>query len=81
MSESMKSDGRMWQGTIPAKYTDSAFPLQYYFELTEGPESAALYPGLGVRRALPVVGDVRRMHDAALLEQRTGQPYFDVRRG
>ncbi|MFZ0426738.1 MAG: hypothetical protein WAO20_01380, partial [Acidobacteriota bacterium] len=60
-SESMKSDGRKWQGTIPAKYTDSAFPLQYYFELTEGPESAALYPGLG--------------------EQRTGQPYYVVRRG
>ncbi len=60
-SESMKSDGRMWQGTIPAKYTDSAFPLQYYFELTEGPESAALYPGLG--------------------EQRTGQPYYVVRKG
>src|ERR1700682_5769264 len=26
-------------------YTDSQYPLQYYFELRQGPESAWLYPG------------------------------------
>jgi hypothetical protein len=46
-SEPMQSDGRVWHGTIPAEYTQSPFPLQYYFEVKEGPESAALYPGLG----------------------------------
>ncbi|HEX3719012.1 MAG TPA: hypothetical protein VH595_13675 [Verrucomicrobiae bacterium] len=35
-----------WSAAIPAEYTDSAFPLAYYFELCEGPR-ARLYPGLG----------------------------------
>jgi hypothetical protein len=31
--------------TIPATYTTSNYPLQYYFELKQGPERATLYPG------------------------------------
>jgi len=31
--------------TIPASYTDSPYPLQYYFEFRTSPEQAALYPG------------------------------------
>lgn len=31
---------------IPADYTQSPFPLQYYFELS-GPAGVAMYPGLG----------------------------------
>ena len=43
----MKSEGRAWRATIPAQYTEGSFPLQYYFELTEKADSAALYPGFG----------------------------------
>ena len=31
--------------TIPASYTDSPYPLQYYFECRTSPEQAWLYPG------------------------------------
>jgi hypothetical protein len=31
---------------IPGVYTDSQFPLQYYFEVRESAERALLYPGL-----------------------------------
>jgi hypothetical protein len=38
-----------WSGTframIPAAYTDSPYPLQYYFEVRESAEKAWLYPG------------------------------------
>jgi hypothetical protein len=30
---------------IPAAYTDSPYPLQYYFEFHTGPDKAFLYPG------------------------------------
>jgi len=30
---------------IPAAYTDSPYPLQYYFEFHTAPEKAFLYPG------------------------------------
>ena len=33
------------RASIPAAYTDSRFPLQYYFELREGLDRASLYPG------------------------------------
>jgi hypothetical protein len=33
--------------TIPADYTDSPYPLQYYFEFGASPDKAFLYPGLG----------------------------------
>jgi hypothetical protein len=36
-----------WKAEIPAAYSDSAFPLQYYFEPTDGPGRAWLFPGLG----------------------------------
>jgi len=39
-------DGR-YHAAIPASYTDSPYPLEYYFELRHGPESAWLYPGFG----------------------------------
>jgi hypothetical protein len=37
-------DGR-FRVTIPAAYTDSSYPLEYYFELKQGAASAWLYPG------------------------------------
>jgi hypothetical protein len=35
-----------FQATIPADYTDSAFPLQYFFELQDALDRAWLHPGL-----------------------------------
>jgi hypothetical protein len=36
---------KCYRATIPADYTNSLYPLQYYFELREKPEKAWLYPG------------------------------------
>jgi hypothetical protein len=37
-----------YRATIPADYTNSVYPLQYYFELKDRPENAWLYPGFTV---------------------------------
>ncbi len=34
-----------FQGTIPGSYTQSPFPLQYYFGVTKGNQGSALFPG------------------------------------
>jgi hypothetical protein len=44
----MKMMGNRYQASIPAAYTNSPYPIQYYFEMKEGPESAWLYPGFNV---------------------------------
>ncbi|HWC96587.1 MAG TPA: hypothetical protein VG456_07555 [Candidatus Sulfopaludibacter sp.] len=44
-SVDMESNGGRHKATVPGAYTDSAFPLQYYFELRDSPEKAWLYPG------------------------------------
>jgi hypothetical protein len=41
----MHLTGKSFRATIPADYTNSHYPLQYYFELKEKPEKAWLYPG------------------------------------
>ena len=46
----MQTEGRLWRAVIPADYTQSPYPLQYYFELKESPELALLYPGFGEQR-------------------------------
>jgi len=46
-SAEMRLSGPTWRGEIPAAYTDSAFPLQYYFEPTDETGASWLYPGLG----------------------------------
>ena len=46
-SVEMESDRRMWRASIPGEYTQSMYPLQYYFELKQAPNAWALYPGLG----------------------------------
>ncbi len=46
-SAEMAGSAGQWSAAIPAAYTDSAYPLQYYFELREGPGAAWLHPGLG----------------------------------
>ena len=41
----MRKSGNNYLGTIPADYTNSHYPIQYYIELRNGPEKAWLYPG------------------------------------
>jgi hypothetical protein len=43
----MDAQGETYLAQIPATYTDSPYPLQYYFELRMSPKDAWLYPGLG----------------------------------
>jgi len=40
----------VWRAAIPAEYTDSPYALQYYFEVRESPNSAALFPGFSKQR-------------------------------
>jgi hypothetical protein len=62
-SEPMRSDGRLWRATIAADYTLSPYPLQYYFELRQAPDSAVLYPGFGGQLAGQPYFVVRRRPD------------------
>ncbi len=41
----MQSHGGSFRASIPAEYTDSPYPLQYYFEFKQGRAKAWLYPG------------------------------------
>jgi hypothetical protein len=41
----MKPGGPRYQAVIPATYSDSPYPLQYYFEVKSAAGVAALYPG------------------------------------
>jgi hypothetical protein len=41
----MDRKGNAYVAAIPSEYTDSPFPLQYYFELKSAPDRAWLYPG------------------------------------
>ena len=43
--ESMAGHRGTWRHTIPGEYTDSAFPLMYFFELQDDAGHAWLYPG------------------------------------
>jgi hypothetical protein len=52
--------GRVWRAAIPAEYTGSPYPLQYYFELRDAPAAATLYPGLGAQRTNQPYFVVRR---------------------
>lgn len=42
----LQNRGEQFHGVIPASYTQSEYPLQYYFELKQGQEKTWLYPGL-----------------------------------
>jgi len=41
---------RVFRATIPAEYTQSAYPLAYYFEVKQAPQSAWLYPGFNLQQ-------------------------------
>ncbi|HEY3456481.1 MAG TPA: hypothetical protein VGK64_18020, partial [Bryobacteraceae bacterium] len=36
-----------YRASIPATYSDSDYPLQYYFEVKQKSGKASFYPGLG----------------------------------
>ncbi|HKI68912.1 MAG TPA: hypothetical protein VKA67_04940, partial [Verrucomicrobiae bacterium] len=42
----MESSGLEYRAVIPADYTDSEFPLQYYFQISAYSDHAWLHPGL-----------------------------------
>ena len=44
-SAELSAHGRTWRGDIPAAYTDSPYPLQYYVALTDAAGRARLWPG------------------------------------
>ena len=41
----MQPKGSRFQATIPADYTNSPYPLQYYFVIQRDAKNAVLYPG------------------------------------
>jgi hypothetical protein len=43
----MEAHEQTHYAVIPAGYTKSEFPLQYYFEIRKTKSEASLYPGLG----------------------------------
>jgi hypothetical protein len=42
----MEARNHVYSATIPGSYTDSQYPLEYYFAVKQSPEKAVLYPGL-----------------------------------
>jgi len=45
VSVEMAAANGVYRAGIPADYTDSPYPLQYYFEFRNAPDQAWLYPG------------------------------------
>ncbi|SOD92244.1 hypothetical protein [Spirosoma fluviale] len=41
----MKMVGHQYRATIPSAYTNSPYPLQYYFDINDSSETAGLHPG------------------------------------
>jgi hypothetical protein len=39
-----------FRGSVPASYADTLYPVQYYFEIRQGPEQVWLYPGFNPQR-------------------------------
>jgi hypothetical protein len=44
LSTEMQSGGGGYTATIPAEYTDSVYPLEYYFDVRSGEGSAWFHP-------------------------------------
>jgi hypothetical protein len=57
----MTLTGKTYRATIPKEYTDTQYPLQYYFELRDKPDNAWLYPGLTARLTQQPYYVVRKM--------------------
>ena len=50
MTLAMEKEGSVHRASIPAAYTDSPYPLQYYFTLSKEGSPASMHPGLGSER-------------------------------
>ena len=46
-------DGDRARATIPADYTDTPYPLEYFFEIISAAAQPALFPGLGANLTQP----------------------------
>ena len=46
-SVEMEHRDNRYRASISASYTDSPYPLQYYFEIEHGPSEVTLYPAFG----------------------------------
>jgi hypothetical protein len=46
-SVEMQAKANRFSAIIPAGYTNTKYPLQYYFEVRSGADNAWLFPGLG----------------------------------
>ena len=46
-SADMLASDHRFRAAIPSSYTNSNYPLQYYFELRRSADNAWLFPGLG----------------------------------
>jgi hypothetical protein len=60
----MEKQANLFRAAIPATYTESPYPLQYYFELRSGPDTSWLYPGFGAGLANQPYIAVRRAKTA-----------------
>lgn len=47
----MEFRSNAWRATIPGDYTDSPYPLEYYFEFKESPDKVWLFPGFAANLA------------------------------
>jgi len=60
-SRAATKDGSTWRADIPADYTRSSYPLQYYAEVQYGPSDHRLYPGFAAWPAPQPYIVLRRM--------------------
>jgi hypothetical protein len=60
-SAEMRVQSGVFHAAIPGDYTDSPYPLQYYFEVRESAAKAALYPGFSPDLANQPYYVVRRL--------------------
>jgi hypothetical protein len=61
----MTRAGSTFRAVLPSAYTDSPYPLQYYFVVRRSSSDADLYPGLGPARMSQPYFVVRRMSAAS----------------
>jgi hypothetical protein len=62
----MERKGQAYVASIPGAYTDSPYPLQYYFELKTAPNRAWLHPGFPSNLAAPTYYRVGQVPDLSL---------------
>jgi hypothetical protein len=60
-SAEMQARDNGYRAVIPAGYTQSLYPLQYYFELKSGPDQACLVPGFAANLSNQPYFVVRRI--------------------